>query len=161
MSDSANKQLKDAVLQRDSQAVAAALKSGADPNQYVEDAGIRLPLITVAAFKGPVEIVEALLNASADIEARDQDGNTPVGFLSWLGCQSFQLDALTRLIDSGADVNAKNKHGNRPADLARMMGNVDAVPILATAGAKGANLHDRDWRERCASNSRAPTQRNP
>jgi len=95
-------QLWAAIGAGDTAGVQAALAAGADPN--LPDAkGGRVLHGTVA--RGQLDLIELLLDAGADLEARD-DGPygplTPVLLAAIYG----QADALERLIARGAKVNA-------------------------------------------------------
>ncbi len=55
-------------------------------------------------------VAQALLDAKADIEARDSHGHTP---LMW-ALESSHYDVVQLLIARGADVNAKDENGRAP-----------------------------------------------
>jgi ankyrin repeat protein len=72
-----------------------------------------------------VECVKLLAAAGANVNARDDDGNTP---LHWI----FLTDVEEELVKLGADVNARNKDGETP-----LFTNVDrdSIPMLVERGA--------------------------
>ena len=61
------------------------------------------------------EIIEALLDAGADVEAQDSEGLTP---LHVAARQNGNPDVLARLLDAGADTRATNAAGLTPWDCA-------------------------------------------
>jgi ankyrin repeat protein len=66
-----------------------------------------------AAYSTP-EIVTLLLERGADIEARDDGGNTP---LMVAAEQSSTPAILTLLLEKGADPLAEDKYGRRAIDI--------------------------------------------
>ena len=57
----------------------------------------------MVARKGNTEVVKALIEAGADVNAKDNDGWT---VLSW-ACTKNNKDIAQLLIENGANVNAK------------------------------------------------------
>jgi N-acyl-D-amino-acid deacylase len=78
---------------------------------------------------GDLNAVRAQLDASADVNARDADGNTPLLLAAvFAGPECVEL-----LIKKGADVNATNEAGATP--LIRAATNYEKAKLLIDAGA--------------------------
>ena len=54
--------------------------------------------------------VTLLLDMDADINAKDNNGRTPLHNVSWTG----HTDVVQLLLNKGADINAKDKQGRTP-----------------------------------------------
>ncbi len=85
-------------------------------------------------------VIRMLIDAGADVDAKDNNGSTPLHKVS---DSNRPVDAVRALIKAGANVNAKNKRGttplhkvsnpNRPIDDVRAL--VKAGAVLVKAGA--------------------------
>ena len=84
-----------------------------------------------AAKGGHEEVVEALLKAGAQVEAKDKDGGTP---LHWAAEKGHEK-AVGVLLKAGADIEAKDKYGYTPLHLAAEKGHEKMVEVLLKAGA--------------------------
>ena len=80
---------------------------------------------------GDREVVRALLQAGADVEAPQIDGTTA---LHW-AVRRDDLDIAGLLIRAGADVVAANRTGSTPMQLATLNGNAAMIDRLLDAGA--------------------------
>jgi len=69
-------------------------------------------LIFKAAFEGNVEAVKQRLAAGTDVNAKNNDGSTPLHIAARHGVK----EVAELLIDKGADVNVKNAFGRTPLD---------------------------------------------
>eukprot|EP00434_Breviolum_minutum_P038714 symbB.v1.2.034352.t1/scaffold4419.1/size39883/2 len=69
----------------------------------------------VAAAAGHVEVLEALLNLSADPNTQDQINETPLHYAAFAG----QLDCVKLLLSRSANVYAESAFGETPLDVAR------------------------------------------
>jgi ankyrin repeat protein len=94
----------------------------------IPDTGLAL---IEAANKGDSEAVEALLDSGADINARDEQNQTPLHLAAGRG----HTPVVKLLLERGADVNAKNLLGRTPLLVHVYRGSLDIVRALLNAGA--------------------------
>jgi len=78
------------------------------------------------------KIVVLLLDAGADLQARDSAGNTP---LHWAACACGNQEVLELLISKGAHVDAKDSNGQTPSHRAAY--NADGCRGLVGRGLTG------------------------
>ncbi len=96
--------------------VRKTLERGGNPNGWIkQEFGFRThPLHMVAAAdtseKDRLEAIRLLLKAGAEVNGRDDLGNTPLHE----AISALNLKAARLLLDSGADVNARNQSGQTP-----------------------------------------------
>ena len=115
-----NQDLYDAIERGDVQGVQELLRRGADANSTWRGLQVlsgreqdrrrhfdAAPLIRAIQLDQP-EIVAALIDRAADVNARDAAG-TPALMLA---TQRGQAVIVTLLLDGGADVRATDRHGN-------------------------------------------------
>lgn len=87
------------------------------------------------------QIIPFLISEGADLEARDNDGKTPLLTAALYGLASN----MQQLIDGGANVRAANKNGVTAAHFIADAGNKSgALDILKLLQEKGADLAARD-----------------
>ena len=89
---------------RNKDEIRAALKAGADVN--ARDAEHDETAIVLAAKFGDAEIIQTLIDAGCEVDARDDQGRTAL-FFAPVGS-----DIFSRLLAAGADVKAKDRDGN-------------------------------------------------
>jgi hemoglobin len=94
-------------------AVELLIEHGADVNQ-VTGVGGMTPL-HMSARRGTIRIAEALLDAGADIEAKDRGGETPLRRA--VNCGQERMVRL--LLSRGANPRSTDKYGRTPLDAAR------------------------------------------
>ena len=117
----------DAICDNDIDAVEALIADGAKVNVKDYDG---TPLHT-AAWCGCTEIVKMLIDAGADVNAKNSYGNTPLD----LAVRYGHADVVNLLIDAGADVNAKDLDAWTPLHVASLYGNIKIIKVLIDFGA--------------------------
>ena len=85
-----------------------------------------------AACNGVTEIIKALLAGGAEVDARNQYGNTAL--IEATNC-AFGDEALKLLLDAGTKVDARNTEGRTALFDAAAKGSDKAVQTLIDAGA--------------------------
>jgi len=95
-------------------------KSGADDSVHV------------AAGMGNIEAVKQHLAAGADVNAKAEDGWTPLHFATSGGYKEI----TELLISKGADVNSKDNHGRTPLDLAISRKHPETSDLIRKNGGK-------------------------
>eukprot|EP00930_Biecheleria_cincta_P097052 TRINITY_DN8878_c0_g3_i4.p1 TRINITY_DN8878_c0_g3~~TRINITY_DN8878_c0_g3_i4.p1 ORF type:complete len:431 (-),score=87.69 TRINITY_DN8878_c0_g3_i4:124-1362(-) len=96
-----------------------------------EEGKYRKKPIHFAAEDGHAEKITLLLQAKADVNAKDQRCYTPMHSAACYG----QTEALTLLAQATADVNAKDRLGSTPMHWAASEGKTEALTLLAQAKA--------------------------
>lgn len=105
-----------------------------DHNNRLNDA-----LIT-ASRAGDVDEINNLLEIGADINARDENGNTPLICATCAGC----LSAMLVLIKNGARVDARNDDGDTALMLAAQYGQSGTIDLLVSSGSADVYLTDKN-----------------
>ena len=112
-----------AVIGGDPEILRALVARGADVNGGGE---ARVPPLILAARRGRLPVIEALLDLGAATEATDAMGNTAL-----LMAASYGLDPVVRLLVSKqAGLNVPNSRRDTPLDVARREGHADIVAYL-------------------------------
>lgn len=122
----------DAILTGDPGRVDALLKKGATPNIAT---GGDSPLI-YAARRNEIEMVRLLLDAGADINYRNDRGETALMTCSIRGT----TELLTLLLERGSDVHAVDDNGHTV--LGKVISRpTDTEPLTRLCIVKGASIH--------------------
>ena len=132
------------------EAVRLLIQKGVDVNAANTSAGplqrngpinrLQITALHNAAAFGPVEMVRDLLEAGADVQARDGRGLTPLSFA--LATEYPSPEILRTLLRAGADVNARDNTGETPLDWAEKFGYPEVLAILRQAGAKRGRVYE-------------------
>ncbi|KFA80114.1 hypothetical protein S40288_04664 [Stachybotrys chartarum IBT 40288] len=116
-------------------------------NIYIIRVGPRIPnlqsltKLMIASFLGLSALVQLLLNSGAEIESKDEMGQTP---LSWAAIAGNKA-TIQLLLDNGAEIDARDERGQTPLSWAAAIENKDIVQLLLD---NGANIESRDDRGR-------------
>jgi ankyrin repeat protein len=120
----------DAAMAKDTEAVKALLKQGADVNAAQGDG---MTALHWAAREGDLEMTQMLLFAGANVKATTRlGGYTPLMMAAAQG----SADVVKALVAGGSDVKAANTMGTTPLMLAARSGNPQSVTTLVENGAE-------------------------
>jgi ankyrin repeat protein len=102
------------------------LQHGADVDAHDERFG--WTALHFAAQEKRVDVIDLLVRAGAQVNAKDCFGNTPLGRAVY----SAQGDnsAIEALLGAGGDPDSPNDHGVSPRTLAKSIANYDIAPLL-------------------------------
>lgn len=156
-----------ALADSDAEAVAAALRAGANANARYSG----IPMLSQAVRTGNLSIVDLLLGAGAEVNVCDRMGMSPLsaaatggwreivrrlisagadvnadcgdGPALWIAVVRRENGVLEDLLRAGANPNAFNPDGFSPLMLAAGNENPEAIPPLIRAGAD-VSLRDRN-----------------
>lgn len=112
--------------------------TGADLSQQVNSGYYRgLTALHIAAGRGSVDVLRALLDCDGNIETRSSDNLTPLH----VACAEGQLPAVRVLIASGADLEPEGFAGCTPLHMSAMYGHCGVIDAMCDAGVD-VNLPD-------------------
>lgn len=126
-----------AAMQDDLEALQTALANRPEAN--VRDKDTSATALEYAVRNGNREMVQALLWAKADVNARDHEGQTVLMMLT----EKVTSEIVWDLINAGAKVNARDEDGDTALISVAEVNNVDVLKALLDAGAK-VNAHNQD-----------------
>ena len=132
--------LYEAVQKGNVEQVKKLLEKGANPNSYYFGAYdareyYETPLLALMHYskddKQALEIMKVLINAGADVNARNRSYSTALHY-------NYGIEKLKLLVQAGADVNARNMYGRTPLFGARD----EKIKLYIKAG---ADVNARDY----------------
>jgi len=71
-------------------------------------------------------MLQFLIDSGADINARNNNGNTPLHEAVWVG----SLESVKILVTAGADTESENEYDATPFDLAESNGQEEIAGVL-------------------------------
>lgn len=110
------------------------------PKSFLIDRSLRDPgsgsmgttiLLCQAAKAGNVKLVQSLISSGAEVNAKNEDGSTPLHSAAEWG-QKFVVELL---ILHEADANAKTENGETPLHYSALQGRADIAELLLANGA--------------------------
>lgn len=128
-------------------AVASLITKGANANVKTENYGLTVLILAIEGQADSPEIARLLLSGGADINARDDSGNTALMVAIDYGWRHYSPDLVNLLLAKGANVNLKNKDGQTPLIIAAEQDRSYIVKLLLS---KGADVNERDNKGRTA-----------
>ncbi|WP_257282077.1 ankyrin repeat domain-containing protein [Endozoicomonas sp. ISHI1] len=130
-----------ACLEGDLDQVEKSLAEGVNVNTVINNNN-GLTVLMLASIHGRKDLVERLINAGANLNARSKNGLTPL----FIAAQENNTDCVKLLINAGADINARTKDGTTALLIAAEIGNTDCVKLLIEAG---SDLPNRAFYRAC------------
>lgn len=83
--------------------------------------------VNIAATRGLIEEISALLGSGADINAQGEHGYTPIHD----AVEQGHVDAVRFLVDHGANIAIKNTGGETPIELAKLLDETEIYHFLS------------------------------
>ena len=93
-----------------------------------------------AARENRVDIARALIDRGAEVDARNENGWTPLHWAAW----DNSLEVARLLLDRGAEIDARNELGNTPLYWATWGNSLDVARLLIERGANTDGI-DLSW----------------
>ena len=121
----------DEVWRGDLNAVQDLLDRGVNPDTFRFSGWDDAAALHMAVQRGFIPIVEALLDAGADINVKTSKGMTPL----YIAAEVNSVEAVKTLIERGCDINMQAYCRTPPLGIACHENNKEAAQILLEAGA--------------------------
>jgi len=119
--------------------VETLLRYGADPN--VADDSLYRPL-HIAIENEQYGVVDALLQAGADVNAKNLFGNTPTHLMVLKKFDEMSCEAMHKCFKHGADIEARNYSGRTALHLATCWGSIEWLRALIVTYNADVNASD-------------------
>lgn len=132
MTQTANDELIEAVLNKNRERVRAALKNGADPSLRI---GESVPVLFLAAGTGNLGTVRELVEQGADIHAKDFRKSTLLTHIVPFARSPQHLTIIKYLVDAGSDLDLIDGRGQSPLKEALLYRNDAAAKLFIESGA--------------------------
>ena len=87
--------------------------------------------LMIAVYVGATDSAAALVELGADIDAKNDYGDTPLHFAAW----GDSVSVLEWLVELGVDIGARDDHGDTPLHFAAWADSVSALEWLVLGGA--------------------------
>jgi ankyrin repeat protein len=140
---SLNRRLAEAVSDLEPDRVAELLRRGADVNARADlSPGHNMTLLQTAVWHDwGTEAIQLLLDAGADVDARDSRGDTALTYACQNPLGPNPL-VVKMLIQAGAEVNARGSKGRTPVMFAALCDNTTQVVELLLASSADVSARD-------------------
>ena len=122
------------------QDIVEAINSGCNVNLKDKNSET---LLMKAVWRNDIDIVAVLIKAGADVNSRDNRGNTALMYTYSNNNKPNNIEIIALLLKAGADINAKNDFGETAlTNAAKFCLNSDVIIALLKAGAD-VNVKDK------------------
>ena len=133
-------ELSDAVYAKNFEKARTLLERGADPDERAPMHRQIPPLILTIMQRGPLEMIELLLDHGADINITRNHDFTPLIQAVF----DYQGDAARLLVKRGARLDLRNSFGVTAASLARSVSQYDIAAMIEQQAAHAAAADKQD-----------------